>query len=166
MTHPTWRDRSLYVWLPVKGWPSYTPRNQAPFLSLSTTRRRYSNTPPCRGQVRISVECVSIYSYLTGNIYYKAMIKSKWSMLFRKNNIFYSQNRMKQRSAICYHLLSNLRSYIFSPLKQLQITCKRIQCFSSETWQIYLHSSLDSCWKFIHVIDRERNGKSSDDKGT
>jgi hypothetical protein len=36
---PTWRTRSLYLCLPVTGWPSYTPRHRVPFsLSFMTSR--------------------------------------------------------------------------------------------------------------------------------
>jgi hypothetical protein len=30
-TPPTWRTRSLYLYTPGKGWPSYTPRHWVPF---------------------------------------------------------------------------------------------------------------------------------------
>jgi hypothetical protein len=36
---PTWRTRSLYLFPPVTGRTSYTPRHQVPFSSPSTTRR-------------------------------------------------------------------------------------------------------------------------------
>jgi hypothetical protein len=36
---PTWRDRSSYLYPPVTGWPSYTPRHWVPFWSPPTTRR-------------------------------------------------------------------------------------------------------------------------------
>jgi hypothetical protein len=36
---PTWRVRSLNLYPPGTGWPSYTPRQWVPFLSSPTTRR-------------------------------------------------------------------------------------------------------------------------------
>jgi hypothetical protein len=36
---PTWRARSLYLYPPGTGWPSYTPRHWVPFMSPLTTRR-------------------------------------------------------------------------------------------------------------------------------
>jgi hypothetical protein len=38
-TVPTWRARSPYLYPPVTGWPSYTPRHWVPFSSPPTTRR-------------------------------------------------------------------------------------------------------------------------------
>jgi hypothetical protein len=38
---PTWRARSMYLYPPGTGWPSYTPGNCLPFLSPLTTRRDY-----------------------------------------------------------------------------------------------------------------------------
>jgi hypothetical protein len=38
-THPTWRAKSLYLYPPGIGWPSYTPRHWVPFSSSSTIRR-------------------------------------------------------------------------------------------------------------------------------
>jgi hypothetical protein len=38
-TPPTWRARSPYLYPPVTGWPSYTPRHWAPFSSPPTARR-------------------------------------------------------------------------------------------------------------------------------
>jgi hypothetical protein len=34
---PTWRYRSLYLWPPVTGWTSYTPRHRIPLSSPSVT---------------------------------------------------------------------------------------------------------------------------------
>jgi hypothetical protein len=36
---PAWRTRSLYLYPPGTGWPSYTPRHRVPFSPSSTTRR-------------------------------------------------------------------------------------------------------------------------------
>jgi hypothetical protein len=36
---PTWRIRSLYLYPPVTGWPSYNPSHHVPFPSPSPTRR-------------------------------------------------------------------------------------------------------------------------------
>jgi hypothetical protein len=38
-TPPTWRARFPYLYYPVTGWPSYTPRNWNPFPSPFRTRR-------------------------------------------------------------------------------------------------------------------------------
>jgi hypothetical protein len=38
-TPPTWRARSLYLYPPGTGWPSYTPGHWGPFLSPLPTRR-------------------------------------------------------------------------------------------------------------------------------
>jgi hypothetical protein len=48
-TPPTWRARSLYLYPPGIGWPSYTPRHWIPVLSPPMTCRlwwRYLNPPP------------------------------------------------------------------------------------------------------------------------
>jgi hypothetical protein len=50
---PTWRARSLYLYLPGTGWPSYTPGTGLPFRRLlwfAGLRWRYSNLPP-RGEL-------------------------------------------------------------------------------------------------------------------
>jgi hypothetical protein len=36
---PTWRTRSLYLYPPGTGWPSYTTRHRVPFSLLSMTHR-------------------------------------------------------------------------------------------------------------------------------
>jgi hypothetical protein len=36
-TPPTWRTRSLYLYLPGTGWPNYTPGHWVPFSSPPTT---------------------------------------------------------------------------------------------------------------------------------
>jgi hypothetical protein len=41
MTIFYWRARSLYLYCPGTGWPSYTPGHWVPFLSPLTTRRDY-----------------------------------------------------------------------------------------------------------------------------
>jgi hypothetical protein len=38
-TPPTWTTRSLYLYPPGTGWPSYTPRHLVSFSSPPTTRR-------------------------------------------------------------------------------------------------------------------------------
>jgi hypothetical protein len=38
-TPPSWRSRSLYLYPPGTGWPSYTPGHWVPFPSPLTTRR-------------------------------------------------------------------------------------------------------------------------------
>jgi hypothetical protein len=40
-TPPTWKTRSLYLYPPRTGWPSYTPGHCVPFLSPLATRRGY-----------------------------------------------------------------------------------------------------------------------------
>jgi hypothetical protein len=49
----TWRARSKYLYPPGRGWPNYTPRHWAPFLSPPTTRRAVVEAfkpPPCMGR--------------------------------------------------------------------------------------------------------------------
>jgi hypothetical protein len=48
-TPPTWKARFLYLYPPVRGWPSYTPRLWVPFcrlLGLAGLQWRYPNQPP------------------------------------------------------------------------------------------------------------------------
>jgi hypothetical protein len=59
-TPPTWRARSLYLYPPETGWPSYTTRNwrEFPFrrlLQLAGLRWRYSNPPQLQLKVKIKV---------------------------------------------------------------------------------------------------------------
>jgi hypothetical protein len=59
-TLPTWWARSLYLYPPGTGWPSYTPGIGFPFcrlLRLAGLRWRYSNPPP-HGSI-VSEICIS-----------------------------------------------------------------------------------------------------------
>jgi hypothetical protein len=60
-TPPTWMARSLYLYPPGTGWPSYTPRHWVPFcrlLWLAGQRWRYSNPPP-HGKACCGGRCVT-----------------------------------------------------------------------------------------------------------
>jgi hypothetical protein len=54
-TPSTRRARSLYLYSPGTGWPSYTPVHWVPFSSPLTTRRWYSNPPP-HGFLQVQVQ--------------------------------------------------------------------------------------------------------------
>jgi hypothetical protein len=69
---PTWRARSLYLYPPETGWPSYTPRHWVPFPSPPMTRRvtvevfdHASTRDPFKGW--ISSKIYKFSPYLLGN---------------------------------------------------------------------------------------------------
>jgi hypothetical protein len=70
-TTPTWRARSLYLYPPRTGWPSYIPGHWVPFcrlLRLAGLRWRYSNPPPqgCLGiPVNVQMHSRRPHSYYT-----------------------------------------------------------------------------------------------------
>jgi hypothetical protein len=64
-TPPTWRARSLYLYLPRTGWPSYTPGTGFPFV-FSYDSQGYGGgvwTPFTRAALSISRLWPSLYSF-------------------------------------------------------------------------------------------------------
>jgi hypothetical protein len=95
-TNPTWRARSPYLYPPVTGWPSYTPRYWVPLcriLRSAGLRWRYADPPPHGVHINRNDHRSNTDSVRTSQgTHYISATKPNRLMLFREKVAVYCEN--------------------------------------------------------------------------